>query len=161
MVSVSDYFAFCLCFPWNMKLSSVVFASTRFETEKSDNIWIPLSDRYDGFCIRNTGYFAQFSFWTFCMRGIYCWVIVMWSIWKSAYLETEEWDVRDAWFSLWCYICILSLALSLCACFLSFPPTQRAAVWCSLRIMYWCQTNSHRNHRNRKICRSYFPTPRG
>lgn len=40
----------------------------------------------------------------------------------SVYLETERWPVRDAWFSLWCYICTLSLALSLCLAFFPFHP---------------------------------------
>lgn len=92
------------------------------------DIW----DREEWQCLHST--FRQL--WWFlllkCMKFLYKTYILLGSCHLvhciSVHLETEGWPVRDAWLSIWCYICMLSLALSLCVCFLSFPREQQCDI---------------------------------
>lgn len=164
VISVFNYFAFCLCFPWNWKSSSVIFAAQGFDMWDRDK-WRHLDSNF-----RQLWRFLHLKY------KIFCTIFILKCLYDSllgsdhlihveiAMLKDRRMGckARDAYFSLRCYICILSLALSLFSHFFSLNiPTQTAAVWCSLGIVHWCQTDSHRNHRSRKICRSCFPSPRG
>lgn len=140
-----------------------------FETERSDNIRILILDRYGGVQVcplrethlkyKQTCTVFIRKFLRKSLQGSGHSVPVEIGILKDRRMGCKE---RGAYFSLWCYVCTHSLAVSFCMYFLRhYTAARTVAVRCSPGIVYWCQTDSHRNHTNRKIHRCYFSSPTG
>lgn len=128
VISVFNYFVFCLCFPWNWKSSSVFFAAQGFDIWDRDKWWHLDSN------------FKQIWRFLHLKYKLFCTIFVLKCLYDSllgsdhlihgeiAMLKDRRMGCkeRDAYFSLRCYICTLSLALSFLTSFpFIYPPRQQ------------------------------------